>query len=78
MSVADLSRQYDNAGNRSMRQQVIRILNQRKEPEALDKLIAIVKTGSDPTLRSEVLQMLSHRGQSDPKVRQLLLDIIDR
>ena len=76
MSVADLSRQYDNAGNRNMRQSVIQQLNQRKEPEALDKLVDITKKTADFEIKRQIIQMLSNR--NDPKAKQALLDIIDK
>jgi HEAT repeat protein len=76
MSIAELSRQYDNAGNRPMRTQVIQILNQRKEPEALDKLVDILKKTSDFEIRRSVIQMLSQR--NDPKAKQAINDIIDK
>lgn len=76
MSVADLAKQYDNAGARPMRQSVIEILNRRKEPEALDKLVDILKKTSDFEIRRSIIQMLSNR--NDPKAKQAINDIIDK
>jgi HEAT repeat protein len=76
MTVAELSRAYDAAGSRPMRESIVSALNSRKEPEALDKLIDIVKQSSDPTLRRTVIQMLA--GKNDPKATQALLELIDR
>ena len=78
MTVAELSRMYDNAGNRPMRQQIVQQLNRRKEPEALDKLIDIVKKSADLQVRQDVLRMLTERGEKDAKVRQMLFDVIDK
>lgn len=76
MSIADLSRQYDNAGNRPMRERVIQILNQRKEPEAIDKLVDIVKKTSDIEIKRQIVQMLASR--NDAKAKQAIVDLIDR
>lgn len=76
MTVADLSRAYDNTGSRPTRLRIVEALNRRKEPEALDKLIDIVKKGSDTEVRRQVINMLSDR--KDPKVTQLLLDLISK
>lgn len=76
MTVAELSRAYDAAGSRPMRESIVQALNSRKEPEALDKMIDIVKQSSDPTLRRTVIQMLA--GKNDPKATAALLELIDR
>lgn len=77
MSVAELGRLYDNAGNRPMRTQVVRLLNQRKEPEALDKLIDILKKSTDLEIRLQIINLLSDR-QNDPKAKQALIDAIGK
>jgi HEAT repeat protein len=76
MSIAELSRQYDNAGNRPMRERVIQTLNQRKEPEALDKLVDIVKKTSDIEIKRQIISMLVSR--NDAKAKQAIVDLIDR
>lgn len=76
MTVAELSKAYDNAGSRQSREAIVRALNSRKEPEALDKLIEVVKKGTDPEIRRQVIGMLTDR--KDPKITALLLELIDR
>ncbi|HKS06036.1 MAG TPA: HEAT repeat domain-containing protein [Gemmatimonadaceae bacterium] len=76
MTTPDLIRAYDNTAARSMRQSVAGELNKRKEPEALDKLIDILKRSTDPEVRNHVLNMLTDR--NDPKVKAALLELIDR
>jgi HEAT repeat protein len=76
MTTPDLIRAYDNNAARSMRQSIAGELNKRKEPEALDKLVDIVRRGTDPEVRNHVLSMLTNR--NDPKVKALLLELIDK
>lgn len=76
MSIADLGRLYDGATNRRFRSEVINILGKRKEDAATDKLIEIVKTGTDPSLRTSALQAVSSKG--DARSQQLLLEIINK
>jgi HEAT repeat protein len=76
MSVADLSKAYDNAGSRQTRESIVDALNTRKEPEAVDKLLDIVKKGTDPQVRMHVINLLSNR--KDPKIAAALLAVIDR
>jgi hypothetical protein len=77
MNVAELGRLYDNAGNRPMRQTVVNMLNQRKEAEALDKLIDILKKSTDVEIKLQVIRVLSER-QNDPKAKQALVDAIGK
>jgi HEAT repeat protein len=77
MSVQDLSRAYDAAGNRPMRRSIVSALNARKEPEALDKLIDIARKTTDFTHKNEVINMLTNR-KDNAKVTALLIELIDR
>jgi HEAT repeat protein len=76
MSVADLGRMYDGASAQSVRSSLINILGNRKEPEATDKLIDIVKTGTDPSLRTQAIGALANK--NDARTRALLLEIINK
>lgn len=59
-----------------MKEQLIFVLQDRREPAAIDKLIDIAKNDRDVEMRKKAIFWL---GQSrDPRVQQLLLDIIDR
>jgi HEAT repeat protein/TolA-binding protein len=74
-SVAELSKLYDSADNRNMRQQIINVLANRKEPESTDKLIDIVKNSTDSQLRMQAINALSRK--NDPRTVQLLNDLLD-
>jgi HEAT repeat protein len=74
--IADLTRMYDVADARSLREQHIRLYAQRTEPEATDKLFAIARSGTDPDLRRFAISALSRK--NDPRTKQLLLEIIDK
>ncbi len=59
-----------------MKDQVIFVLSQRRDPVAVDKLLDIAKTDKDPELRKKAIFWL---GQShDPRVQQFLLDLINK
>jgi HEAT repeat protein len=73
--VADVSKLYDAADSYSMRSQIINVLRSRKEPEAADKLVDIVKNGTDYKLRSQAINALTSR--NDPRSQQLMTDILD-
>jgi HEAT repeat protein len=75
LSVADLSKLYDSADSYNLRTQIINVLQQRKEPEATDKLIDIVKNSTDINIRRQALQAVTHK--NDPRGAQLLMEIID-
>jgi HEAT repeat protein len=76
LSIADLGRMYESASSRSLREQLVNIFGQRKEPEATDKLIEIAKTGTDPNLRTRALNVLTEK--NDPRTRALLLELINK
>jgi HEAT repeat protein len=76
LSIGDLTRMYDVAGDRPLREQLINLYAQRSEPEATDKLMDIARTGTDPDLRRYAISALSRK--NDPRTKKLLLEIIDR
>lgn len=76
MPIAQLGRLYDGASGRTVRTQIVEVLGRRTEPEATDKLIEIVRTGTDPTLRRAAISALNRK--NDPRTTQLLLELIDR
>jgi HEAT repeat protein len=76
VSIAELTRIYDNVTDREMREQLIFVYSQRDEPAALDKLIEIAKRDPSPELRKRALFWL---GQSDEtRAVQAIQDIIDQ
>jgi len=74
-SVADIAKLYDSADSYNMRSQIINVLANRKEPEATDKLIDIVKNGTVVSLRTQAINALQRK--NDPRSIQLLQDILD-
>ncbi|HEV8234327.1 MAG TPA: HEAT repeat domain-containing protein [Gemmatimonadaceae bacterium] len=74
-SVADLVKLYDSADNYNMRSQIINVLANRKEPEATDKLVDIVKNSTVSQLRMQAINGLSRK--NDPRTVQLLNEILD-
>jgi HEAT repeat protein len=75
-SVADLSKLYDSADSYNLRSQIINVLANRKEAEATDKLIDIVKNSTVLQLRTQAINALQRK--NDPRSIQLLTDILDR
>ncbi|HEX9705905.1 MAG TPA: HEAT repeat domain-containing protein [Gemmatimonadales bacterium] len=74
--IADLVALYNGTDDREMREQLVFVYSQRREPQAVDKLLEIAKTDTDRELRKKALFWL---GQSrDPRVAQLLLEIINQ
>jgi HEAT repeat protein len=76
MPVADLGKLYDGATTQRFRSEIINVLGKRKEDAATDKLIDIIKNGTDPSLRSSAIRAVNEK--DDPRARQLLLDIINK
>jgi HEAT repeat protein len=74
VSVADLVAVYDRTTNREMKEQLIFIYSQRREREAVDKLMDIAKNDRTKDLREKAIFWL---GQSkDPRVLKFLQDLI--
>jgi HEAT repeat protein len=67
---------YSSLTDSEMREQLIFVYSQRREPAFVDKMIDIAKNDRDPELRKKAIFWL---GQSrDPRVQQFLLDLINR
>ena len=77
MSTLDeLARFYDIADARSLREQVLQALYQRKEPEAVDKMMDIARRDTDPQIRRHAITLLARR--KDPRAQQLLQELLDK
>jgi HEAT repeat protein len=74
--IADLAKMYDSLGERELRDIVISWYGRRKESEASDRLLDIVRTGTDPYLRRSAISALA--GKNDPRTTKLLMEIIDK
>lgn len=76
LPISSLNRLFDNASNRTVRQQIVSTLGERKEPEATDKLLDIVRTNTDPQLRRSAMNALTRK--NDPRTTKLLMELIDK
>lgn len=76
VSIADLGKLYDSADSYNMRSQIINLLANRREPEATDKLIDIIRNGTDYRIRSQAINAITRK--NDPRATKLLMDIIDK
>jgi len=75
VSSADLIALYDKVSDNEVKGQLIWVLSSQNERAATDKLIEIAKRDPDVEMRKKAIFWL---GQSqDPRVKQLLLDIIN-
>jgi TolA-binding protein len=76
VAIADLVALYDTMDDREMREQLIFVYSQRREREAVDKLMDIARRDPDRELRGKAIFWL---GQSkDPRVAQFLLELINQ
>jgi TolA-binding protein len=77
--IADLVKLYDAAETRSMRDQLINVFANRKEQEATDKLVQIVRTSStDYIAQKNALNALTRKANNDPKVMQVLVELLEK
>jgi HEAT repeat protein len=76
MSIADLGRLYDQATQQRFRREIISVLGKRTEDASTDKLIDIVKNGTDPSLRSAAIRAITEKDNA--RATQLLLEIINK
>lgn len=76
MSIPELGKMYDAAASRMVREYIISALARRSEPEATDKLIDIVKTGTDPHLQRTAISALTRK--KDPRSTKLLLELVSK
>ncbi|HJQ19901.1 MAG TPA: HEAT repeat domain-containing protein [Gemmatimonadaceae bacterium] len=76
MSASDIASLYAVADARSLREQILYALSQRKEAEAIDKLIDIARKDTDPAIRRVAISLLA-RSNND-RAKKLLQDIIDQ
>jgi HEAT repeat protein/TolA-binding protein len=77
ISIADLSKLYDNSDSYDMRRQIVSALGTRKEAEATDKLIDIVKNSTVSSIRSQAINALLSK-KDQPRAQQLLLDLVGK
>ncbi len=75
MDLATLDKMYDMSSSRPIRQTVLDLLSERKEPEALDKIVEVAKSGTDIDMRRHAINILSR--SKDPRASKLLLQLVD-
>jgi HEAT repeat protein len=76
LSAEDLGRLYDGLSEREFRTTIVSKLAEREEPRAVDKLIEIAKTSTDPRVRSQAIQALTRR--KDPKATAFIRDLVEK
>jgi HEAT repeat protein/TolA-binding protein len=76
VSVNDIAKLYDIADTRSLREQVLRGLSQRKEDVAVDKMIEIARKDTDPQIRRSAINMLAR--SSNKRAQDFIKEIFDR
>ena len=59
-----------------MKEQLIFVYSQRKDPQAVDKLIQIAKSDTSPEMRKKALFWLSQ--SKDPRAAKVLEDVINQ
>jgi TolA-binding protein len=74
VSIGELTDLYARMDDRDMREQLIFVYSQRRDPQAVDKLMSIAKTEKDPELRKKAIFWLSQ--SRDPRVAKFLEDLI--
>jgi len=75
-SAEQLRSLYSTMPDTEMREQLIFVYSQRRDPAMMDMLFDIAKNDKDPELRKKAIFWL---GQShDPRVQQFLLDLINK
>jgi HEAT repeat protein len=67
---------YDKITDQELKEHFIFVLSERRESVAMDKLITIAKTDKDREMRKKALFWLAQK--NDPRVKQLLMEIIDQ
>jgi HEAT repeat protein len=75
-SLAELTSLYDRMKNREMKEQLIFVYSQRREREAVDKMMSIAKTETDRELRKKAVFWLSQ--SKDPRVAEFLMQLINQ
>jgi len=76
VSFTEIGKLYENADSRALRQQILRGLSERKEPEAVDKLVEVAKKDTDPNIRTYAIQLLAR--SNNPKALQVIKELADR
>jgi len=76
VSATDIAKLYDVADARSLREQILYCLSQRKEPEAIDKMMEVARKDTDPNIRWTAISLLAR--SNNERAIQLLKELIDK
>jgi HEAT repeat protein len=76
LSIEELGKLFDALSERELRYAVVSQLASRDDPAAVDKLIEIVRSGTDPQVRRQALAALTRK--NDPRTTKLLLELIEK
>lgn len=74
LSMDDLGALYQRVGDREMKEQIIFVYSQRRDPASVDKLMEIARTEKDRELRKKAIFWLSQ--SRDPRVAKFLEELI--
>ncbi|MGQ0703142.1 MAG: HEAT repeat domain-containing protein [Gemmatimonadales bacterium] len=77
ISIEDLGKLYDGLSERELRRAVVSQLASREEPAAVDKLIDIAKTSTDPQVRNSAIQALT-RKKDNPKAIAFIRELVEK
>lgn len=75
VATAEFVRIFDAATERQMREYLVRLLGERGDTVAIDKLVDIARSSTDPVVRRSAVNALT-RYRDNPKVRKLFEDLI--
>jgi hypothetical protein len=73
---SELAGMYDRIQNREMKEQLIFVYSQRREADAVDKMMDIARRETDRELRKKAIFWLSQ--SRDPRVAEFLLEVINK
>jgi len=76
VSFASLAAMYGQVQDREMKEQLIFVYSQREGSEAVDKMLEIARTETDPNLRKTAIFWLSQ--SRDPRVADFLMEMINK
>lgn len=76
LSIEELGKLFDALPERELRYAVVNQLASRDEPAAVDKLIEIAKSGTDPQVRRQAIAALAQK--KDPRTMKLLLELVEK
>jgi hypothetical protein len=75
-TTADLVKLYDGVNTSALRQRIIRLLAERGDDAAVDKLIAVARSDPDESLRRFAMRRLAETG--NPKAKQFMEEAVRR